>query len=413
MKKMRYAIKRSNCTSVGNYGDYIQEKAIENVYRYMGIPINELVEISEYEFLHYDGDEQLIVPINSPFQGVYEKLSDNIIPVYLGVSIMDYYEDAISGLRFRDYEPVGCRDQRTYTLLKKAGIECYLNGCMTMALPARLPSRSADKVFFIDCCNELESYIPGNLKRNSVYTSQLAFDTNSNDFYTEAAKRYEEICKNARMVVTSRLHIASPCLALGIPVIFAMQYIPHRCTFLHKYIPLYTIDKFCEINWRPEPVDCEQIKPLLLSNAADRLRQVYNSNLCQILTEYYFDPEDSYVREDLLIPIKWIENNWPDRSACYHYTFWGGGSQTMYSLYDYICSNYPNARLDMIIDRYRSISFHGIHSVFPDEVKAVARDSVVFVTAVRALKDAREYLFSKGHSNVVDCWNVEETTFHK
>ncbi len=62
------------------------------------------------------------------------------------------------------------------------------------------------------------------------------------------------------MVITSRLHVAAPCLAMGVPVIFAKSYVDHRYDVLEPFIPLYGEGDFASINWQPEAIDMEQTK---------------------------------------------------------------------------------------------------------------------------------------------------------
>ena len=65
-------------------------------------------------------------------------------------------------------------------------------------------------------------------------------------------KRYAE---EASLVLTSLLHVASPCLGLGVPVILCRGDRDSRFGLIEQIIPLYTPERFDEIDWNPEPTD--------------------------------------------------------------------------------------------------------------------------------------------------------------
>jgi len=55
---------------------------------------------------------------------------------------------------------------------------------------------------------------------------------------------------SASLVITSRLHSALPCLAIGTPVIFVPKN-PHdpRLEGYSEYLKIYSVDEFQQINW--------------------------------------------------------------------------------------------------------------------------------------------------------------------
>ena len=76
---MRFANLIVKGTRLRNYGEDIQLHAIKRLYEYMGIDYDEVVRISPNELFSYNGKEYLILPINFPLWGKYEKLSHKIM----------------------------------------------------------------------------------------------------------------------------------------------------------------------------------------------------------------------------------------------------------------------------------------------------------------------------------------------
>lgn len=68
---------------------------------------------------------------------------------------------------------------------------------------------------------------------------------------------YEELYDNASLVITSKIHCAQPCLAVGIPVVFICEQKSFRFDLLSNYILIYEIDQMSEINWSLEIPDLE------------------------------------------------------------------------------------------------------------------------------------------------------------
>ena len=119
----------------------------------------------------------------------------------------------------RQHGPVGARDQETEALLKGAGIESYFSGCMTLTIP-RPPVPRADDLVVI---NEVPALALARLRKT---TGKRLFRTWHGNFAdrdpAERQVRAQELLDlyaRASCVVTSRLHCALPCLAIGTPVL--------------------------------------------------------------------------------------------------------------------------------------------------------------------------------------------------
>lgn len=155
----------------------------------------------------------------------------------------------------KKHEPIGCRDQFSVDTLKAKGIDAYFTGCLTLTLDTyKVPdSERTDDIYIVDPLysyptwekvtyhsraflrsiqngklfqlGKLKSHVAGfiapELMRNATWINQEP----PAGKYTEAEKfaMAEDLLRKyakAKLVITSRIHCALPCLAMGTPVIF-------------------------------------------------------------------------------------------------------------------------------------------------------------------------------------------------
>jgi hypothetical protein len=140
-----------------------------------------------------------------------------------------------------------------------------------MTYPRREPAESQKTVFFIDCPAELDPFIPEGVKKDARGLSQIEriksaapggriTPAETRAYHQSAQDRVNLLRDQARLVVTSRVHAAVPSLAMGIPVILVNTSFDPRFEILEKYLPLYTPDRFHEIDWNPAPLNLEENK---------------------------------------------------------------------------------------------------------------------------------------------------------
>ncbi len=155
--------------------------------------------------------------------------------------------------RIRDIaavRPVGCRDYYTLEFFQKHKIPAYFSGCLTLTLQReRFTQRIARSGVVISDCpyvsqrhdlfplnhwwnhkirgKKIRSLVDSFLDRvngSVVYLNHTASMDSSHQQRFEQAKALLETYANAELVITSRLHCALPCLAMGTPVIFIGPY---------------------------------------------------------------------------------------------------------------------------------------------------------------------------------------------
>lgn len=185
--------------------------------------------------------------------------SESINPLFISFHINSTAQTKLlssEGIKYlKKYEPIGCRDQTTVRTLKSHGVEAYFSGCLTLTLDNYKvdQSKRSDKIFIVDpffdypttksLTRDPRSIAKGILKGDILNINKknkmlnLAIDKDlieSASYETQVlpSKTYSdrekfEIAESllykyatAKLVITSRIHCALPCLALGTPVIF-------------------------------------------------------------------------------------------------------------------------------------------------------------------------------------------------
>lgn len=130
--------------------------------------------------------------------------------------------------------PVGARDLATLQIFEKAGVDAYWSGCLTLTLRREQPSERSDRVLVVDLDEKSAGYVTARSEgRALAQSTQLLapshrswawrlFGRRSFDRAArfDLARRRLLDLANAGAVVTSRLHVALPCLAFGTPVLF-------------------------------------------------------------------------------------------------------------------------------------------------------------------------------------------------
>ncbi len=374
-------------------GDDIQFLAIKNLYDYMGINYNEVVRIGYHELYSYNG-EYVILPISFPFYGYQHDafvttFSYKIIPVFLGLSIMSSNLSSKDIEYLRQYSPIGCRDEHTLNILRQNNIISYLNGCLTAAFPKRKNNiKNNDKIFCIDVPEYFKKYIPTDLLEQCNFVSHMYYYSELEESpEQEAYKVYEKYINEAKLIITTRLHGALPCVAAGIPVILLKDKLSFRFTGIDKIIKAYTKEEYEKIDWNPCPIEYEEFKMELLNSAANRLWDAFKKyeSIYKISSFYESREKKQYYIEFVDNTIEFINKNW-NKTERIEYALWGV-TQTADMIYSYITKNYPKARLVAVIDTSKRLEFCGIKTCNCDWI-IEHPDTFVFVCTGAAIKDS-------------------------
>lgn len=165
---------------------------------------------------------------------------DYSIPVF-----RDHYE-GIGGEWFKAYGPVGCRDLYTCEIFAEKNIPSYFSGCITLTLPRQREMPNKGKyICFVDVDKEVEKKIRILNGNTCKIVNETHFtDSIRGSSWEERVRRVEKyltLYQNAKYVVTGRLHVALPCLAMGVPVMCILPKTQEE----NRYNPYSTWLHFC------------------------------------------------------------------------------------------------------------------------------------------------------------------------
>ncbi|MCX2679166.1 polysaccharide pyruvyl transferase family protein [Galbibacter sp. EGI 63066] len=237
-----------------NVGDYIQSLAAKQFLPQVDTYLNR-EKLGEYR------GEKVKLIMNGWFtHNIHHWVpSEDIDPVFVSFHMNNTAAPFMLSKKGIDYlkkhQPIGCRDQFTADTLKSKGIDAYFSGCLTLTLDSYKvdDSQRSDKVYIVDPLYNyprpekvfyntkailrntlngkifrlgkkkkyLKKFVSDELLERAIFINQEP----PSNVYSEEEKfaMAENLLKKyatARLVITSRIHCALPCLALGTPVIF-------------------------------------------------------------------------------------------------------------------------------------------------------------------------------------------------
>lgn len=389
-------------------GDDMQLLAIENLYRYMGVNYDEVIRIPFHSLYNYDG-EYVVLPVSFPLYGynhdiAITQFSPKILPVFLGLSTLttNYSSDELVYLN--RYEPIGCRDIYTMNALRKNNVSAYLNGCMTAAFPHKWTGPNGkEKVFCIDVNDDFKKYIPERIMKHCEFSSHMFYPSELPNGPEEKARElYEKYIQEARMIITTRLHGALPCLAAGIPVILAKDNLSFRFAGIDKLIHVYTKEEYSEIDWNPQPILYEDTKKQILESAAMRMWDTYNKfkGICEV-SEFYESRENrEYYIEFYDNTISYIKNRF-EVDEEFEYVLWGV-TQTAELIYNYMRENYKRAKLVAVIDKTKRLEFCGVETCTKEYIYN-NKNKFYFVCTGAAIREAYNTFDENGITDFYQC----------
>jgi hypothetical protein len=183
--------------------------------------------------------------------------SESLKPVFFGFHISDWNNSWDHFLKpenlefLRRHEPIGCRDRKTAEILSENSVNTFYSKCLTLTLPKRDKSPKNGKVFLVST----EGIpIPEHLRKGSVVVSQDVLEVWSEDLKFRMANELLNAYKeNARLVITTKIHTAMPCIAMGIPVVFFGNPFDYRVSILNDLcVPINPFFKAKDLNYLPK-----------------------------------------------------------------------------------------------------------------------------------------------------------------
>tara|TARA_Y100001933_G_scaffold260600_1_gene312988 strand:+ start:6375 stop:7475 length:1101 start_codon:yes stop_codon:yes gene_type:complete len=237
-----------------NLGDHVQSIAASRFLPRVDFHLN------REELAYYDGP-----PVKLIMNGWFVHNSADwvpapaITPLFVSFHINELAKKDFSSPQsiayLKRHEPIGCRDLGTVNFLRSHGVDAYFSGCLTLTLDwLREPeSVERDGVYEVDLFYRYP-HLPTYLRDWRLFLRSIQhgwlFKTGKRQWHRSRllshifrrcsrqrtqepwndgldnpskmlkARRLLKEYATAELVVTSRIHCALPCLALGTPVIF-------------------------------------------------------------------------------------------------------------------------------------------------------------------------------------------------
>ena len=407
--------------SRSNLGDDIQTHAVEHLYASMGIAPEQIVRLNRYEFQQYDGCHGYIL---MPMCGYFTlgnaqsplPLSPYIIPVYFSFGLSSDVDDPVQLDHFRRHEPIGTRDERVMHMFRSRGVAAFLSGCLTITFPRRERTPTDGKVFLVDVPDEVLEQMPrALLDKSERLTHVYPYERIPSD--QEEADRLDslarELCRRyadeGMLVVTSRLHCAAPCIAMGIPTVVVAHNISDRFAWLDRFVRIHTRETFAEIDWNPNVPDLEEVKQKIRSAAARQIELARErwAPWAEI-SAFYEERERS--RYNHLMELA-LRRSLPDGTAPLRFAFWGANTHGV-RLSRALRELRPGSELVVVVDEYlQADSFCGVPVVRSDALARLRQEGVYVFIATYAGRDyAERYLQQAGVEH--GCLFYDLLTFH-
>lgn len=237
-----------------NVGDNIQSLAAKQFLPQVDAFIN------REKLAEYDGDRVQLIMNGWFTHNIHNWVpSEKIDPVFVSFHMNNTAAPAMlneKGIAYlKKHQPIGCRDQFTADILKSKGIDAHFSGCLTLTLDSYKvdDAERGDAIYIVDPLynyprpekifyntkitiknvlngkafqlgkkkKHLRRFINGALLDSAEFINQEPPSNMYTDLEKfEMAEKLLHKYARAKLVITSRIHCALPCLALGTPVIF-------------------------------------------------------------------------------------------------------------------------------------------------------------------------------------------------
>ena len=293
-----------------NLGDDLQTLA---TMPFLG---DKTVPFDRDELRHQESDQRYLLVMNGWWAGHPEKAfppADCFVPVFIGFHIAESHSNYFTTPQciayFKKYEPIGCRDLFTKDLLETEGVKCFFSGCLSTTFDLAYPSDEEKRIYLVDA-ERVEHLIPNSLKENALrLTHRFCGGTIEREVAVQDLMGHYN--RKPPLVITTRLHAALTCSALGIPVVFFFHPDDARASTalqigLKMYQPSFKVSDafkrfliktntvrlwrqyekfriwmyyrfFEKIDWQPAPLNLEEHKRKLRNQTMEKITEIISA----------------------------------------------------------------------------------------------------------------------------------------
>jgi hypothetical protein len=182
-------------------------------------------------------------------------LPENIKPLLFGVLLQQgYFNSASEELieYLQKHDPIYARDLRTLKMLRRRKIKSRFIGCPSILIEPKGYTRGSS-IVTVDVDHRK---LPID---TDINISHILNPAERTDFRLrqERVPQLLEMYEKAALVITSRLHVALPCMALGTPVIVIFpRLFGSRLDIIRNFVPVY--EKIEDVDdWNPKPINVD------------------------------------------------------------------------------------------------------------------------------------------------------------
>lgn len=419
-----------------NLGDYIQSYAAIELLKKNGFPGAVICRHNRDELADVHVADAEIIVVQGWFgckPGTAQlPVNRSFTPLYFGFHLnegsWEYLSRSEHFVRaMQEAAPIGCRDYETRGFLRSLGVRAYYSGCLTLTIPRRQQAPAVGKVYCIDPLPGIEAHLPFN-HTEIVHLSQVgSFPSGQSPATEEDCQRLETMARNrlrllrddATLVVTRRLHVALPALAMGIPTVFLFDDPGHpRIAMMADLLPIYQQRDFKAIDWVPPVVEVKKIKQqveLLFRYRLETLEAQLG------FLERRLDTSEKILAEALLKTAcqegEVAPTNRFSRAAFVAGAFsreqlaryragsplllWGAGSagKSLYDILRYF-GFAVSAFADRAVERGNEKEYRGTAILAPEDLlqRYGSENALFYISAFSAYDVIREHLFSAGYA---------------
>lgn len=382
-------------THMINMGESIVPEAVRQYLLQVGEDITGIKTMQYFGECNLDEPGRLIVVghFGRQYETSFMKNS-NVTPLFISFGWKDYYltEEEVS--YFKTNEPILCRDEFTRNVMRQYGIEAYLFGCITLSLPGRLKKMHGNKYYFVDVAERFLKLVPDKILKDSVITSQniMVDDMSDSVMYDSkkiALNRLKEYQEQAKMVITSKLHCMTPCVAMGIPTIAVGDNFSYRYSYIDKFVESYSLEEFKNYNWKyiSEYDELDKVKQLQIEIGRYIFQGEYNLDLINELDSLLMKRNRWNYLQKMHKDIECIVENTPSKKVI----IWGASSGG-YTVSNCIKKDFPELNIVEIVDTYAEGIFAGKIIIRPEEAIRKHSDVPVIICTLSGMESAKKYL---------------------
>jgi len=270
----------------GNIGDDIQSLAA-----CQHLPTRSPVWVDRDAIHRHANANQVAVIMNGWFSGNVEAWppAQTIHPIFVGFHVSDRFKATVARHvdYLKRYEPIGVRDAATARFLEALGVKTETTYCLTLTFPERLRAPTEGNTYIVDA---EEIAIPNSLRSGAIKMTHRMPPLGPDATLVFAQKLLDMYRERASLIITTRLHTALPCLAMGIPVVFFGSPTDGR-TSIVRDVGGTTYDRRLHskslgrgalgralnaVDWSPKPLDLSAVKRRLVQAVQARLRMMEN-----------------------------------------------------------------------------------------------------------------------------------------